>query len=47
MAKKEIKSAITDPKVAKLAALNQALGNIEKDFGRGAVMRLGDDSRSR
>ncbi|MDE6079345.1 MAG: recombinase RecA [Duncaniella sp.] len=44
MAKKEIKSAITDPKVAKLAALNQALGNIEKDFGRGAVMRLGDDS---
>ena len=30
--------------MAKLAALNQALGNIEKDFGRGAVMRLGDDS---
>ncbi|MCD8387496.1 MAG: recombinase RecA [Bacteroidales bacterium] len=28
---------------AKLDALNQALGKIEKSFGRGAVMKLGDD----
>lgn len=30
-------------KSAKLDALNQALGKIEKSFGRGAVMRMGDD----
>lgn len=30
-------------KNAKLDALNQALGKIEKSFGRGAVMKLGDD----
>ncbi len=30
-------------KSAKLDALNQALGKIEKSFGRGAVMKLGDD----
>ena len=29
----------------RLKALDVALANIEKDFGRGAVMRLGDDNR--
>ena len=32
-----------DPKKVRLEALNAALGKIEKDYGRGAVMRLGDD----
>ncbi len=32
-----------DPKKARLDALNAALGKIEKDYGRGAIMRLGDD----
>ena len=26
----------------KLKALNQALGQIEKDFGKGSVMKLGE-----
>ena len=38
MAKKE-----TDPVKAKLNALAQAMGNIEKNFGRGAIMKLGDE----
>lgn len=33
-----------DPKEAKINALQQALGNIEKDFGRGAIMKLGDEA---
>ena len=37
------KSAL-DPKEAKLAALSQALSNIEKDYGHGAIMRLGDET---
>ena len=32
-----------NPKDARLAALSQAMARIEKDFGRGAVMKLGDD----
>ncbi len=32
-----------DPKAVKLEALNAALGKIEKDYGKGAIMRLGDD----
>ena len=28
----------------KLQALNQALGKIEKDFGKGSIMRLGEAS---
>ncbi|MDE6395508.1 MAG: recombinase RecA [Duncaniella sp.] len=47
MAKKEtpIKGAPkdTDPAKAKLNALAQAMGNIEKNFGRGAIMKLGDE----
>ena len=36
--------AAVDPQAARREALAQALGKIEKDFGRGAVMKLGDDS---
>ena len=49
MAKKDttIKGAAkekdTDPAKAKLNALAQAMGNIEKNFGRGAIMKLGDE----
>ncbi len=32
-----------DPKEAKANALAQALGNIEKNFGKGAIMKLGDE----
>lgn len=45
MAKKETtkKGAAVDPKMAKLNALNQALQRIEKDFGKGSIMKLGDE----
>lgn len=48
MAKKETaakgaKEKETDPAKAKLSALAQAMGNIEKNFGRGAIMKLGDE----
>ena len=33
-----------DPTQAKLNALQQALGNIEKDYGKGAIMKLGDEA---
>lgn len=33
-----------DSREAKAEALKQALGNIEKNFGRGAVMKLGDEA---
>ena len=33
-----------DPQTAKLEALSAALGQIEKSYGRGAVMKLGDDA---
>jgi recombination protein RecA len=36
-------AAAPDPKAAKLDALAQAMGKIEKSFGRGAIMKLGDD----
>lgn len=32
-----------DPQKAKLNALSQAMDKIEKSFGRGAIMKLGDD----
>ncbi len=48
MAKKETssksKAAANDPQAARREALAQALGKIEKDYGRGAIMRLGDES---
>lgn len=37
------KTAEVNPKDARLAALSQAMARIEKDYGRGAVMKLGDD----
>ena len=33
-----------DPKAAKLEALQAAMGQIEKNYGRGAIMKLGDES---
>ena len=45
MAKKETskKGAAPDPRTAKLSALNQALERIEKDIGKGSIMKLGDE----
>lgn len=44
MAKKVMTKAQDDPRAAKLNALSQALGQIEKDYGKGAVMKLGDEA---
>lgn len=44
MATKKTTAKTVDPKDARREALAAALGKIEKDFGRGAVMRLGDES---
>lgn len=48
MAKKEIskkdKKSETDPRKAKLEALAGAMALIEKNYGKGAVMKLGDES---
>ncbi|MDE7376001.1 MAG: recombinase RecA, partial [Muribaculaceae bacterium] len=41
--KKAAKAEAPSDKNAKLEALNQALGKIEKSYGRGAVMKLGDE----
>ena len=38
------KDAAADPKEARLQALSAALKNIEKDYGKGAVMKLGDEA---
>ncbi len=43
MAKKEKEEELVNPQEAKLRALNAAVAKIEKDFGKGAVMKLGDD----
>ena len=45
MATKPKKTAAkeTDPLAARAEALEQALGRIEKAYGRGAVMKMGDD----
>ena len=32
-----------NPAAAKLSALTQAMERIEKNFGRGSIMKLGDD----
>ena len=37
------KTTEANPKDARLAALSQAMARIEKDYGRGAVMKLGDE----
>ena len=41
--KKSIKG-LPDNREAKLSALKAAMGQIEKSYGRGAIMRLGDDA---
>ena len=41
MAKKE---EIIDNKQAKLQALQAAMSKIEKDYGKGSIMKLGDDN---
>ncbi len=42
--KKTIKKGVeVDPKRARLEALSAAMAKIEKDYGRGAIMKLGDD----
>ncbi len=44
MAKQATKKTVeANPKDARLAALSQAMARIEKDYGRGAVMKLGDE----
>ena len=40
--KKSAASAV-DPQKAKLTALNDAMARIEKNFGKGAIMKLGDE----
>lgn len=37
------KKAAIDPQKAKMEALNAAMAKIEKNFGRGSIMKLGDD----
>ncbi len=40
---KKTKSEELDPKAARLEALAQAMGRIEKAYGRGAIMKMGDE----
>ena len=42
-AKKTNKTDNADPKAARLEALAQAMGRIEKAYGRGAIMKMGDE----
>jgi recombination protein RecA len=42
MAKKEI-GEMLDEKAAKLKALQEAMSKIEKDFGKGSIMKLGEE----
>ena len=42
--KKLKKGVEVDPKKVKLEALSAAMAHIEKDFGKGAIMKLGDES---
>ncbi len=45
MAKKvTAKTSVDNSQSAKLQALQAAMGQIEKNYGRGAIMRLGDDA---
>lgn len=43
MAKKEIETGAVAPQSEKLKALNAALAKIEKDFGKGSIMKLGEE----
>lgn len=40
---KKVASAL-DPRAAKLDALNQAMAKIEKNFGKGSIMKMGDEN---
>lgn len=40
---KKTKGEELDPKAARLEALAQAMGRIEKAYGRGAIMKMGDE----
>ena len=42
--KKRILKEASDSRTAKLSALQSAMSKIEKDYGRGAIMRLGDNA---
>lgn len=44
MAKKTEDTAAANPQIEKMKALQAAMEKIEKDFGKGAIMKLGDDS---
>ena len=44
MTKKRILKEASDSRTAKLSALQSAMSKIEKDYGRGAIMRLGDNA---
>lgn len=41
---KEKKEEVLDPKEAKLKALQAAMDKIEKSFGKGSIMKMGDDN---
>lgn len=41
---KKDKGAVVDPRSAKLDALSQAMAKIEKNFGKGSIMKMGDES---
>ena len=43
MAKKEIEEGAQNPQSEKLKALQAAMSKIEKDFGKGSIMKLGDE----
>ena len=42
MAKKEVVTVVPDTQEGKLKALQAAMSKIEKDFGKGSIMKLGD-----
>jgi len=43
MAKKETEGEVLTPQQEKLKALQAAMSKIEKDFGKGSIMRMGDE----
>jgi len=43
MAKKEMEGEILNPQQEKLKALQAAMSKIEKDFGKGSIMRMGEE----
>lgn len=43
MAKKEETTAALSPQEAKMKALQAAMAKIEKDFGKGSIMKMGDE----